>query len=282
MDSLQPHHVPFRINIWFLSRGEKVAFRQGMLEADIRENNPIHALLQVALRKIGAGVEVRCEDRTFGELDIECPSSREVLEEAEQSFQALENPFRPFYDAVIGPIVDLLGSEFDELVIISDGALCFTPWAAIVESIRIRTVPSLTSYQLMLSVPEGHHKKTGALLVGNPCLNELEKPLPDLPFAQEEVEMIASILNTTPLKGREATKAEVIKRMSSVGLNHIAAHGDKKTGEIALSPISWMVFQVPSKDGLHLENVRCTSGQSSSSSCCLKLLSQWTRQNLEG
>ena len=66
-----------RINIWFLSRGEKVAFRQGMLEADIKENNPIHALLQLALRKIGAGVEVRCEDRTFDELDNECPSLAE-------------------------------------------------------------------------------------------------------------------------------------------------------------------------------------------------------------
>ena len=225
-----------RINIWFLSRGQKAAFRQGMLEADITEKDPIGALLQAALRKIGAEVKVRCEDRTFDELDNECPSRREQCEEVEKSCPTADNPFRPFYDAVIGPIVDLLGSQFDELVIVSDGALCFTPWAAIVESIRIRTVPSLTSYQLISSVPEGHHKKTGALLVGNPCLKELKKPPPDLPCAQEEVEMIASIVNTRPLTGREATKAEVIKRMSSVGLIHIAAHGNKRTGEIALSP----------------------------------------------
>ena len=226
------------INIWFLSRGQKVAFRQGILEADITEKDPIRALLKAALTKIEA--EVRCEDRTLDALDNECPSSVEVCEQVEKSCQSSDNPFRPFYDAVIGPIIDLLGSQTDELVIVSDGALCFTPWAAIVESIRIRTVPSLTSYQLILSVPEGYHKKTGALLVGNPCLNELEKPLPDLPCAQEEVEMIASILNTTPLTGREATKAEVIKRMSSVGLIHIAAHGNKRTGEIALSPdLGW-------------------------------------------
>ena len=224
------------ISIWFLRRGQKVAFRQGMLDADITEKDPIRALLQAALTKIEAEIEVRCEDRTFDELDNECPSSREVCEEVEKSCHSSDNPFRPIYDAVIAPIVDLLGSQFDELVIVSDGALCFTPWAAIVESIRIRTVPSLTSYQLISSVPEGHHKKTGALLVGNPCLKELEKPLPDLPCAQEEVEMIASILNTRPLTGREATKAEVIKRMSSVGLIHIAAHGNKRTGEIALSP----------------------------------------------
>ena len=158
----------------------------------------------------------------------------------EKSFQSSDNPFRPFYDAVIGPIVDLLGSQYDELVIVSDGVLCFTPWAAIVESIRIPTVPSLTSYQLISSVPKGHHKKLGALLVGNPCLKELKKPPPDLPCAQEEVEVIASILKTRPLTGREATKAEVVKRMSSVGLIHIASHGNKCTGEIVLSPnLGW-------------------------------------------
>ena len=225
-----------KVNIWFLSTGQKVEFRQGMLEADITDTDPILALLQAAFRKIAAEVKVRCEDRTLDELDNKSSSSKEECEELEKSCQSSDNPFKPIYDAVIGPIVDLLGSQFDELVIVSDGALCFTPWAAIVESIRIRTVPSLTSYQLISSVPEGHHKKTGALLVGNPCLKELEKPLVDLPFAQEEVEMIATILNTRPLTGREATKAEVIERMSSVGLIHIAAHGNKRTGEIALSP----------------------------------------------
>ena len=96
-----------RINIWFLSRGQKVAFRQGMLEADITEKGPIGALLQAALRKIGAEVKVRCEDRTFDELDNQCPSRREQCEEVEKSCQSADNPFRPFYDAVIGPIVDI-------------------------------------------------------------------------------------------------------------------------------------------------------------------------------
>ncbi|XP_044168980.1 tetratricopeptide repeat protein 28-like [Acropora millepora] len=235
------------INIWFLSRGQKVAFRQGKLEADITEKDPIRALLKGALIKIGAEVEVRCEDRTFCELGNESPSSREVCEEVEKSCQSSDNPFRPIYDGVIAPIVDLLGSRYDELVIVSDGALCLTPWAAVVESIRIRTVPSLTSYQLISRAPEGYHKKTGALLVGNPCLNELEKPPPDLQCAQEEVEMIASILNTSPLTGREATKAEVIRRMSSVGLIHIAAHGNERTGEIALSPNPGWTSKFPQK-----------------------------------
>ena len=83
-----------RINIWFLSRGKKVAFRKGMRVAYITEKDPIRALLQAALRKIEAEVKVECEDRTFNELDQECPSSREVSEQVEKSCQCSENPFK--------------------------------------------------------------------------------------------------------------------------------------------------------------------------------------------
>ena len=234
------------INIWFLSRRNKVVFRQGKLEGDRTEKDPIYTLLQSSLEKIGAEDTVRCEDRT---LDNDCPFSIEAWGKgvAKPTLPPLDNPFKPFYDAVIDPIVDMLGPQDDELVIVPDGALCFTPWAAVIESIRIRAVPSLTSYQLILSVPEGHHKRRGALLVGNPCLNQLKKPEPDIPCAQEEVELIASILNIRPLIGRQATKDEVMKRMSSVGLIHIAAHGNKHTGEIALSPNPGWTSNFPQK-----------------------------------
>ena len=225
-------------NIWFLRKGEKVIFRKGRLEDDRRERDPLLALLQSSLEKMGAQDTKRCEGRTFDELDNERSFSIEVRGEGvgKPPLPPLDNPFKTFYDAVIDPILDTLEPQDDELVIVSDGALCFIPLAAVIESIRIRIVPSLTCYQLILSAPEGHHKKKGALMVGNPCLKELKKPLHDLPCAQEEVEMIASILKTRPLTGIHATKAEVLKRMSSVGLIHIAAHGNECTGGIALSP----------------------------------------------
>ena len=149
--------------------------------------------------------------------------------------------------------IEILGPQDDEFVIVPDGALCFAPRAAVIESIRIRTVPSLTSYQLILSVPEGYHKKTGALLIGNPCLKELKTPLDDLPCAQEEVQIIASILNITPLIGTQATKAQVMKRMSSVGLIHIAAHGNELTGEIALSPNPGWTSKYPQEEDFILK-----------------------------
>ena len=85
-------------------------------------------------------------------------------------------------------------------------------------------------------------------MVGNPCFKDLEKPLDNLPGAQQEVEMIASILNTRPLTGRQATKAEVMRRMSSVGLIHIAAHGNEITGEIALSPNPGWTSKFPQRE----------------------------------
>ncbi|XP_044167747.1 tetratricopeptide repeat protein 28-like [Acropora millepora] len=234
------------INIWLLSRGKKVIFRKGRLEGDRRETYPVHALLQNCLEKIRTEVSEGCEDRTLDELPFDWQSSREG-EEVKKPFQSLENHFKAFYDGIIGPIVDVLELHDNELVIVPDGALSFTPWAAVIESIRIRTVPSLTTYQLILSVPDDHHKKRGALLVGNPCLKELKKPLADLPCAQEEVEMIASILNTRTLTRKQATKAEVVKRLSSVGLIHIAAHGNERTGEIALCPNPGWTSKFPQK-----------------------------------
>ena len=218
------------VYIWFLRRENKVAFRRGRIEGDTSERDPIHALLQSSLEKMADEDPLRSDRPSEFSMEARGEGPGKL------PLPPLDNPLKPFYDAVIDPIVDMLGPQDDELLIVPNGALGLTPWAAVIESMRIRTVPSLTSYQLILSVPEGYHKKTGVLLVGNPCLRELKKPLDDLPCAQEEVEMIASFFNTRPLTRREATKAEVMKRMSSVGLIHIAAYGDARTGEIALSP----------------------------------------------
>ena len=50
------------------------------------------------------------------------------------------------------------------------------------------------------------------------------------------MEMIGRILNVPLLTGEMATKHEVLKRISSVALVHIAAHGKMETGEVILAP----------------------------------------------
>ena len=48
--------------------------------------------------------------------------------------------------------------------------------------------------------------------------------------------MIGDMLDISPLVRKEATKGEVLRQIASVALVHIAAHGDMKSGEIALAP----------------------------------------------
>ena len=77
------------------------------------------------------------------------------------------------------------------------------------------------------------------MLVGDPCFKDIiyqGRRLEQLPGAREEVEMIGRILSVPPLTGEMATKHEVLKRISSVALVHIAAHGKMETGEVILAP----------------------------------------------
>ena len=103
------------------------------------------------------------------------------------------------------------------------------------ESYNICVIPSLTSVKMIKDCPEDYQCKSGALLVGDPRVQDVNK-LPPLPFAREEVEMIGRLLGSTPLIRRQATKDGVLQRIGSVALVHIAAHGSMETGEIALAP----------------------------------------------
>lgn len=105
---------------------------------------------------------------------------------------------RLLYDTVIGPIAKLL--QGDELIIVPDGPLCLAPYAAFLdedsrylsETTRIRIIPSLTSLKLIKNCSEGYHSNSGALLVGDPCVekvvNKWGRPvLCPLPYARQEV-----------------------------------------------------------------------------------------------
>ena len=196
--------------------------------------------------RVTAGV--KCEDRSLDNLRDETATT-ETLSEARSHSSHLDptelNALKKLYDLIIGPVCDLLHNK--EVIIVPDGPLCLVPYAALVdanskflsESFRIRVIPSLTSLKLITHCPAGYHCKTGALLIGDPCLQEVTyqgRKLQQLPFAKKEVEMIGRILNIEPLTGTEATKDAVLQRISSVALVHIAAHGRMETGEIALAP----------------------------------------------
>ena len=60
--------------------------------------------------------------------------------------------------------------------------------------------------------------------------------------------MIGRIVKTPPLIGLQATKEEVLRRLNSVALIHIAAHGRMETGEIALAPNTSRKSYIPREE----------------------------------
>ena len=240
------------IILWVLRKGKPVELRRKQICTD--RDMPCDALSffdslkQDAYRQIDVKVDdLRCEDRSLGEWRDEVPIDETPAEKRQSEPSNFQNAaLSSFFDYIIDPIKDLLSGN--EIVFVPEGPLCLAPFAAFMdtkskylcESFRIRVIPSLTSFKLLADCPQGKHFENGALLVGDPLLDEIppeqRKKIKQLPWAKAEVEMIGQIVNTSPLTRGEATKEEVLKRLRSVALVHIAAHGRMETGEILLAP----------------------------------------------
>ena len=230
------------IVVWVNEKGKEIKTRR--TDIDISVTTYFQSLLETTHKEIGVRADVNCEDRSLSN-----PSDKKLAEERSskpKSQPCVETKsLQTLYNVVIDPIRDLLHS--DEVVIVPQGPLCLAPYAAFMdlklkylcETFRIRLLPSLSSLRLIQNCPADWHSKTGALLVGDPWVQEVvyeEMRLEQLEWAEKEVQMIGKIIQTVPLVGKQATKDEVLRRISSVALVHIAAHGEMETGEIALAP----------------------------------------------
>ena len=228
-----------KVNMWVLQKEGNPVFRNAEFEIGGAHEDSFALLLDTALKKMRAGVGIRCENRSMDKMSDDQTSTTRDDDQTSEPIQGTTDLLQPLYDVALGPIEDLL--DGDELIVVPDGALSKAPWAALSETLRIRTVPSLTSLKLITDSPSGHHSKSGALLVGDPCLekvtNKWGNPIYEqLKHAKMEVEMIGKILESQPLTDEDATKEAVLQRIGSVALVHVAAHGRKETGEIVLAP----------------------------------------------
>ena len=246
-----------RIVLWVNEEGKEIKTRRSQI--DVSVTTYFQSLLETTRKEIGVRAYVNCEDRS-----LKNPSDKMLAEERSSNPRSHSSRFetkslQTFYNVVIDPIRDLLHS--DEVVIVPQGPLCLAPYAAFMdlkskylcETFKIRLLPSLSSLRLIQNCPADWHSKTGALLVGDPWVQEVpvvhgKKPLEQLEWAKKEVQMIGEILQTVPLVGKQATKDEVLTRISSVALVHIAAHGNMETGEIALAPNKTLSSLIPDKE----------------------------------
>ena len=232
------------VNFWVLQKGKNVQLRRKQIpdgQVDAED------FLDTTLKKIRGRAFVKCEDRSLDMAkDENLPDARSSPEKKQnQSSSSLNSALSLLYETIVSPIQELLLES--EVIFVPEGPLCLAPFAAFMdtdskylcESFRIRVIPSLTSLKLIAECPVDYHVKSGALIVGDPWIEKVTfegtKWL-QLPFARKEAQMIGQILHTTPLIGEHATKNEVLKRLSSVALVHIAAHGRMETGEILLAP----------------------------------------------
>ena len=218
------------------------------------------SLLKDAYKAIGVRSRVRCEDRSLDSLRYNTTNEDDNNEtKRSQPSPVRKSSFNALYDILISPIEDLV--QGNEVIIVPEGPLWLVPYAALLdheskylcESFSVRLIPSLTTFKLIVDSSEEQHSRTGALLVGDPWVAEITsargKPfMPQLQFAREEVQMIGKIIKVTPLTGKEATKAQVLKQLSSVQLVHIAAHGSMEAGEIALTPDPARTSLMPTKE----------------------------------
>ena len=166
------------------------------------------------------------------------------------------------YKLIIAPVGDLL--ESPEIIIVPDRSLYNIPFAALpdesgkplTENFKIRVAPSITTLRLIHDSPADYHSQTGALIVGNPEVGEVIfngrlTSISRLPYAEEEAKMVGRKLGVEPLLGQQATKQAVLQAMESVALIHLAAHGDKERGGIALAP-SFSKPNCTPREGLYL------------------------------
>ncbi|XP_068683098.1 tetratricopeptide repeat protein 28-like [Montipora foliosa] len=234
------------ISFWVLREDIGMNFRRKEIV-----NGSAISLMESTFKQIGVGTVVQCENRSLDRQRNDFSCNREAVEETIQSLSFSVNSLQPLYDVLVSPIADLL--QGDDLVFVPDGPFCLAPFSALSDSVRIRAIPSLTALKVITSAPDYFQSKNEALLVGDPCLKEVtwgkgEPMYKQLPCAKKEVDMIGELLQTVPLTGQSATKAEVLKRMKSVALIHIAAHGDDQFGEIALAPNPQRTSQIPEEE----------------------------------
>ena len=203
----------------------------------------IQLLNKTALQEIGARETVIIRNPP-----LDSPTEEEVANDVIRVDvrHSQSSALKKLHDIIVTPIADLIEGN-DEITFVPEGPFCLVPYTALQDSnssylsdsFRIRVLPSLTTLQLIHDCPADFHMKTGALLVGDPCFKDIiyqGRRLVQLPEARKEVEMIGRILSVSPFTGEMVTKHEVLKRISSVALVHIAAHGKMETGEVILAP----------------------------------------------
>ncbi|GAB4465392.1 MAG: hypothetical protein OHK0037_20170 [Elainellaceae cyanobacterium] len=229
-----------RLGIWVVRPDGDIQFRQTMLlEAtlsieDTAEQTRVAAALgrgatpgevQVASLVSQTRSDLR-DSRATSNSTTSSPSSRRIS----RKLQAL-------HQLLIEPIADLLPRDPEaEVVFIPQGQLYLVPFATLqaadgsflIERHTIRTAPAIQILGLTHARQSQRSGVATPLIVGNPTMpnvGEPPQPLGSLPYAEQEAQAIAQILDTQAIVGSEASEVAIAQRMASARIIHLATHG---------------------------------------------------------
>ena len=206
------------ITFWVIQNGEVTVHKKknDYYGSGTQTNTVVflETLIQLACEEIDIR-STECEDRSLDNVREQRLTEATSEEIKPSSLQLQRGALNALYHIVICPIADML--QCKEIVFVPNGPLCLAPFPALLdsnknylcESFRIRVILSLSSLAMIEDCPADYHNNCGALLIGDPWVQDVVyhgRNLQQLPYAREEVEMIGRILNTEPLTGIRATK----------------------------------------------------------------------------
>ncbi|HEY9597616.1 MAG TPA: CHAT domain-containing protein, partial [Cyanophyceae cyanobacterium] len=221
-----------QLYIWVVKPNGQITFRSSNLQTLQQEDKTdLAGLVTVSRESIGVrglGVTPRIEISQIQSVN------------QTQSLQKL-------HQLLIEPIADLLPTNpKEQVVFIPQGALFMVPFPALqdktgnylIEQHTLLTSPSIQSLYLTQKLKENlairklELGQSNVLVVGNPTMpsisiefDKLSQQLPPLPGAEREAKAIASLFNTEALTGDRATLPEVLEKLASARIIHLATHG---------------------------------------------------------
>ncbi|MBD2358550.1 CHAT domain-containing protein [Tolypothrix sp. FACHB-123] len=214
--------------IWVVKPTGEVIFRKVDLKSLWQKDNTTLEKL-VTQSRLGIGM-VR-GGRAGGIIASQNPDAAKV-----------QKPLQKLHDILIKDIADLLPKNpSDRVIFIPQDSLFLAPFPALrdesgkylIEKHTILTAPAIQVLDFTHQLGQG--KKTNynnALIVGNPTMpvvsTEPGQPatkLNPLPGAEQEAKTIANLLKTKAILGKDATKANILQRLSTADVIHLATHG---------------------------------------------------------
>ncbi|KAJ7378449.1 hypothetical protein OS493_022983 [Desmophyllum pertusum] len=256
------------ILFWVMTNEEELMIRHRKESSESNVHDMLEYILQGNFRSLAHGRDIECKDRSLSAFyDSESTADGKEserkkgkrlvkLNDKDSDEENAINASHQLYNMLISPFADRI--EGREVVLVPEGSMFMVPFSALQdaegkflsETCRIRIIPSLTTLKLIQDCKADYHSTTGALIVGDPDVSRVPR-LGQLPAARQEANEIADLLNVSALLGEQATKEEVLRRITDVCLIHIAAHGDAERGEIFCTP-NPSSPQVPRKEDFML------------------------------